>query len=77
MKLKDYFENYGIRSGWFAKQIPCSGAYICCVAAEKSYPSPMMMKRIEELTDGKVMKNDFGEKFDGRKRREAISRESK
>lgn len=59
MKLRDYLDKYGIRSGWLAKKIPCSGTYICAIASGKKVPSVLIQNRIIELTNGEVTSDDF------------------
>ena len=62
MKLKEYLEQYGIRTGWFAEKIPCTSTYLCCIMRESNVPSVLIQNRISELTGGKVTSKDFAVK---------------
>ena len=59
MRLKEYLKNNGIRSGWLAKKVPCSGVYMSCIVSGKVKPSLIIRRRIEALTNGAVTEHDF------------------
>ena len=59
MKMKEYLKKSGYRSEWFAKQIPCSPSYLSIIACGKAKPSPIIIKRIFDLTNGEVKEKDL------------------
>lgn len=61
MKLDEYLKERGIVAKWFADKVPCNPSYLSRVRRGLMMPSPMMIKRIETLTKGKVKEEDFKE----------------
>lgn len=61
MQLFEYMKKNGIKSGWFAKQIPCTATHLSLIVHKKKIPSVLMMHRIEQLTNGEVTLSDFAQ----------------
>jgi len=59
MKLKEYLKEYGFRSGWFAKQVPCCHCYLSTIISGNCFPSLIIRRRIETLTGGLVKETDY------------------
>ena len=59
MKLKDYLRTNQIKSEDFAKSLGAShGGVLKWITGER-FPRPLMLVKIERLTEGQVTANDF------------------
>lgn len=62
MTLEEYIKTTpNMSQNKFAKLIPCDRTHITHIIAGKRVPSYMMAKRIEQVTDGKVEKDNWYE----------------
>lgn len=59
MKLREYLNNKGIKIKFFASQMGVDTSYVSNWMAGKKIPRKESMKKIEELTGGKVRPNDW------------------
>jgi DNA-binding transcriptional regulator YdaS (Cro superfamily) len=71
MKLRDYLKRNGIKSCWFAEQVPCSPATLNQIALERRSPTDLMILRLSQLTNGQVTKDDFAPKKPKTRRKKA------
>ena len=69
MNLKAFLEKNGFKHRWFAERIPCSPGYFSRLTTGISNPSILMVKRIEQLTNGEVTHEDFKQKKTKRRKR--------
>jgi len=65
MQLKDYMEQNGLKSAWFAKKIPITIGYFSNIMNRGRKISPMIAIRIEQLTNGDVTMKDWQENGQG------------
>ena len=59
MKLKEYLESIGQSQIFFANKLGMSKQSICGYCNERINPSKFVKEKIEELTEGKVKKDEW------------------
>ena len=59
MKLKDYLDQNGIKTVWFASKIPITKGYLSAIMNRGRKVSPIIAIRIAEITKGEVTAEDF------------------